>query len=211
VVESIDREDMVARQIRARCIRDERVLAAMSMVPRERFVPEKERWRSYYDEPIPIGSGQSISQPYIVARMVELLELQGDEKVLEIGAGSGYHAAILGQVARKVIAIELLPELAERAQAALRELNYSNVTVLCGDGSMGYQPEAPYQGISVAAAAPYAPQELLQQLSADGRLVIPVGSRDEQELYVYRRDSGSFPGRPAGGCRFVPLLGARGW
>jgi protein-L-isoaspartate(D-aspartate) O-methyltransferase len=202
---------MVARQLRARGIRDERVLAAMSDVPRECFVPEKERWRAYYDEPLPIGSAQSISQPYIVARMAELLELTGHEKVLEIGAGSGYHAAILGRLAREVIAIELLPELAERAQAALKELHNDNVMVLCGDGSMGYEPQAPYEGISVAAAAPFAPQELLAQLAEDGRLVIPVGSRDEQELYVYRRGPGGFPGRPAGGCRFVPLRGARGW
>jgi protein-L-isoaspartate(D-aspartate) O-methyltransferase len=202
---------MVARQLRARGIRDERVLAAMNAVPRECFVPETDRWRAYYDEPLPIGSAQSISQPYIVARMAELLELQGHEKILEIGAGSGYHAAILGHLAREVVAIELLPELAERAQTTLKELHYSNVSVLCGDGSTGYEPQAPYEAISVAAAAPVAPQELLHQLAEGGRLVIPIGSREEQELYVYRRQSGAFPGRPAGGCRFVPLRGARGW
>jgi protein-L-isoaspartate(D-aspartate) O-methyltransferase len=207
----LERRNMVQQQLGSRGIRDSRVLDAMSSVPRELFIPERDRWRAYQDEPVPIGGSQSISQPYMVARMAELLELQGLEKVLEVGAGSGYHAAVLGRLAREVIAIELLPELAARARAALAEAGCPNVRVVCGDGSMGLDSEAPFDAISVAAAAPVAPRELLAQLAEGGRLVIPVGSREEQELYLYRRESGRFPGRPAGGCRFVPLRGARGW
>ena len=206
-----ERTEMIALQLRSRGIRDPRVLQAMASVPRESFVPEEDRWRAYFDEPVPIGSGQTVSQPYMVARMAELLELAGNEKVLEIGAGSGYSAAVLSLLAKEVTTIELLPELAERARALLAELGYSNITVVCGDGSVGYEPAAPYEGISVAAAAPLAPRELLAQLTPGGRLVIPVGSREEQELYVYRREPDRFPGVPAGGCRFVPLRGARGW
>jgi len=206
-----DRGEMVALQLRSRGIRDPRVLEAMATVPRECFVPDKDRWRAYLDEPVPIGSGQTVSQPYMVARMAELLELTGSEKVLEIGAGSGYSAAVLSRLAREVIALEILPELAGRAQEVLARLGYSNVIVICGDGSVGYEPDAPYEGITVAAAAPVAPRELLLQLTPGGRLVIPVGSREEQELFVYRREPDRFPGSPAGGCRFVPLRGARGW
>ncbi len=196
---------MVQRQLCARGICDERVLAAMSEIPREEFVPEHFRSRAYCDEPLAIGFGQTISQPYMVALMVQCLELDGTETVLEVGAGSGYHAAVLGALAAKVIAIELIPELAGIAGANLdRAACGTNVTVLCRDGSKGCLEHAPFRAISVAAAAPCLPAALVDQLDEGGRMVMPVGDAD-QELLVVRKQGGDISSRVAAYCRFVPL------
>jgi len=203
---------MVEQQLRRRGITDERVLEAMASVPRELFVPEPARAGSYADEPISIGHGQTISQPYITALMVEVLELTGDEKVLEIGAGSGYHAALLGKLAARIISLELVPALAEDAQRNLEQAGLGeNVKVIAGDGSVGYPAEAPYDAISVAAGAPAVPASLLDQLMDPGRIVIPVGSREEQDLLVITKSGGETSSRVATRCRFVPLRGGEGW
>lgn len=206
-----DREKMVERQIRARGVRDERVLAAMLQVPRHRFVDEAQRHRAYDDCPLPIGSGQTISQPYIVARMLQLLDLQGDETVLDVGAGSGYQTALLSLLARRVIAIERLGGLARAARTRLEEMDVHNVQVICADGTLGWSEEAPYQGIVVAAGAPATPAPLLEQLDDGGRLVIPRGNRSVQDLQLLVRDGEHVSEHPAGGCRFVPLVGRYGW
>jgi len=206
------RRYMVERHLRGRGIRDERVLEAMGRIPRELFVPERYRHNAYCDEPIPIGCGQTISQPYITALMVQALELKGSERVLEVGAGSGYHAAVLGALAGEVITIEIIPELAEMAQRNLEASACgANVRVIVGDGSLGYPPEAPYDAISVAAAAPEIPPQLVDQLDDPGRLVIPIGSLDEQELIVLTKSGGATSRRVAALCRFVPLRGGEGW
>jgi protein-L-isoaspartate(D-aspartate) O-methyltransferase len=205
---SLKRRLMVERQLRARAIGDERVLAAMLEIPREEFIPERNRAASYADEPVSIGHGQTISQPYMTALMAQCLELQGTEMVLEVGAGCGYHAAVLGALAARVIAIELIPELAEMARDNLyRTGRAGNVTVVTGDGSLGYAEEAPYDAISVAAAASDIPSALLDQLKDPGRLVIPVGPYSEQELRVVRKEAGRIDWRVATYCRFVPLRG----
>jgi len=207
-----ERAGMVERQIRARGIRDARVLAAMAQVPREEFVPEPHRGESYADEPVSIGCDQTISQPYIVALMAECLALKGHETVLEVGCGSGYHAAVLGMLAERVVAVEILPELAALAEANLaRTGRSSNVRVVAADGSAGYPPLAPYDAISVAAAAPSTPEPLLEQLSDPGRLVIPVGDRFEQNLLLIRTIGGRMQTRVVTGVRFVPLRGGYGW
>ncbi len=206
------REQMVSRQLRARAIRDERLLAAMREIPRELFVPEEYRAHACNDEPLPIGGGQTISQPYMTAVMIQELGLEGEEKVLEIGAGSGYAAAVMGALARSVIAIELVPELAGQARENLRAAGAgANVRVIQGDGSLGYPAEAPYDAISVAAGAPEVPAALIEQLAGGGRLVIPVGDRSEQTLQILTRAGGQIVRRSAGGCRFVPLRGGAGW
>lgn len=197
---------MVERQLRARGIRDERVLAAMGEIPREEFVPSPFRGASYADDPAPIGHGQTISQPYMVALMAQCLELTGTETVLEVGAGCGYHAAVLGALADRVITLELIPELAEMARKNLEKTGRAgNITVICGDGSKGWPECAPYEGISVAAAAEEVPPALVEQLAEGGRLVIPVGGGWEQELRVMRKVGGQTPWRVATFCRFVPL------
>ena len=206
------RVHMVEKQLRRRHIRDERVLRAMSEIPREEFVPESARNDAYADEPISIGYGQTISQPYMTALMAQVLELTGKETVLEIGAGSGYAAAVLAQLAARVIAVEIVPELAALAEANLRAAGCDgNVRVFCSDGSLGYPDLAPYDAISVAAAAPDVPGQLVDQLTDPGRLAIPVGSLDEQELYVKTKSGGRVTSRVAARCRFVPLRGGGGW
>ncbi len=209
---SAERREMRERQLGARGIDDPRVLAAMDEIPREEFVPQQERATAYRDAPIPIGYGQTISQPYMTALMAQELGLNGYERVLEVGTGSGYAAAVLGLLAREVVSVELIPELAEAAIAALRRTGLGrNVRVIAGDGSWGMAEMAPYDGISVAAAAPDIPESLLAQLGDPGRLVIPVGPAPEQELVVIRKERGRLTRRVATPCSFVPLLGGNGW
>ena len=206
------RYEMVERQLRRRGIKNERVLAAMLAVPREQFVPEAQRERSYEDTPLPIGHGQSISQPYITALMTECLGLSSNNTILEIGAGSGYHTAVLALLAARVVAIETIPELAEQARQNLERTGHlNNVTIVCADGSGGWPEFAPYDAISVAAGAPEIPWQLLEQLADPGRLVIPVGSREDQDLKVVAKENGIVSTRTAGFCRFVPLRGEQGW
>ena len=203
---SRQRRMMVERQLRARGIHDERVLAAMLEIPREEFIPQREHGEAYSDEPVSIGYGQTISQPYMTALMVQCLEITATDQVLEVGAGCGYHAAVLGALAARVIAVELIPELAEMARENLRRTGRArNITVITGDGSLGYPKEAPYHAISVAAAAADIPPALLDQLTDPGRLAIPVGPYWEQELRVLRKEAGRIDWRVAAYCRFVPL------
>jgi len=202
---------MVRTQIVRRGVRDERVLAALESVPRHLFVPEEYRHAAYDDNPLPIGSSQTISQPYIVALMTELLKLTGEERVLEIGTGSGYQAAILGMLAKEVHTVEYVPELATKAEKVLNELGIENVHVHIGDGSLGWPQSAPYGGILVAAAAPQAPKTLLKQLDEGGRMVLPVGGRGTQNLEVWERDGDRFKSRVETAVAFVPLRGEKGW
>ena len=202
---------MVERQLRRRDLVDERVLAAMERVPRELFVPAPLRDRAYDDAALPIGAGQTISQPYMVAHICQALALRGRERVLDVGTGSGYQAAVLALLAAEVHTIERLPELAARARQALAEAGCANVTVHVGDGTVGLPEHAPYVGIAVAAAAPAIPETLYEQLEPRGRLVIPVGGRHGQELQlVVRSPEGPAIVRSVP-CRFVPLLGAEGF
>ena len=206
------REEMIQKQLRRRGIRDPRVLEAMRIVPRHEFVPAAYQRSAYADEPLPIARGQTISQPYMVAAMAQALELKGTERVLEVGAGCGYHAAVLAELSAEVFTIELEPKLAALARRNLRRCGYSRVTVIEGDGSLGYPERAPFQAISVAAGAPEVPARLLEQLDeSGGRLVIPVGSLDDQELRVIRKSPAGIRTRAAGLCRFVPLRGAQAW
>ncbi len=202
---------MVDEQLRARDIVDERVLAAMERVPRELFVPQGERHRAYADAALPIGHGQTISQPYMVAKIAEALDLSGGERVLDVGTGSGYQAAVLAELAGEVHTIERLPELAEQARQNLAAAGYENVRVQIGDGTLGLPQHAPFAAIAVAAAAPGLPQRLYQQLEPRGRLVVPVGGRWGQRLEVVVRS----PEGPAVvrsvPCRFVPLVGEEGF
>jgi protein-L-isoaspartate(D-aspartate) O-methyltransferase len=207
-----ERRRMVDRHLRKRGIRDPRVLNAMLTIPREEFVPHELRVCSYQDEPLQIGYGQTISQPYMIALMAELLELTGTETVLDVGGGSGYHAAVLGQLAARVVSIEIIPALARQAEQNLARTGLGrNITLVRGDGSQGWPEAAPYAGISVAAAAPDIPEPLLAQLRDDGRLVIPVGGKRDQELRVIVKSDGAIHERVATSCRFVPLRGAGGW
>jgi protein-L-isoaspartate(D-aspartate) O-methyltransferase len=192
-------------------IRDKRVLEAMSRIPREQFVPPEERHLAYEDSPLPIGFDQTISQPFIIAIMTEALELTGDEKVLEVGTGSGYQTAILAELARKVITTERQPPLAEAAEEILDRLGYTNVAVHLAEETLGWQREAPYNAIMVTAGAPRVPDDLLAQLAIGGRLVIPVGSRYLQELYKVTRHKKKNVIQDLGGCRFVSLIGKDAW
>lgn len=192
-------------------VKDERVLAAMAHIPRERFIPSGEQQLAYEDRPLPIGFGQTISQPLIVALMTEALELTGNEKVLEVGTGSGYQAAILAELARLVITTERLPALAEKAKQTLDRLGYINVEVHLAGETLGWSSEAPYQAIVVTAGAPRVPDSLLSQLVIGGRLVIPVGSRYTQELYKIIKRKKKNIVRNLGGCRFVSLIGKDAW
>ena len=200
-----ERERMVRTQIQARGVRDERVLAAMRAVPRHLFVPEQQRYAAYEDGPLPIGQGQTISQPYIVAVMSELLAPGPDDVVLDVGTGSGYQAAVLARLAKRVVSIELVPELAQSARERLAALGYTNVEVITGDGWAGVPAQAPFDGILVAAAPPVVPQALLDQLDVGARLVIPVGEW-EQDLRVYERTPRGIEQRTVFGVRFVPLV-----
>jgi protein-L-isoaspartate(D-aspartate) O-methyltransferase len=210
---------MVERQLRRRGITDERVLAAMREVPRERFVPEEYRRRSYADSALPIGYGQTISQPWIVAAICQALSLDGDERVLEVGAGSGYSACVLSRLAREVLAVERLPELAAEARRALSELGVTNVEVIVADGSVGLPDRAPFDAIAVHATAPAPPRALVEQLVVGGRLVIPIATDRADMLTAYTRTAERID--PATGeglartvigpCRFVPLIGEEGF
>jgi protein-L-isoaspartate(D-aspartate) O-methyltransferase len=207
-----ERQEMVETQLRRRGIRDERVLRAMGAIPREEFVPPEHRVMAYRDEPVHIGYGQTISQPYMTALMAEVLELDGTETVLEVGGGCGYAAAVLGALAARVISVEIVPGLVAFARANLRKtMRGGNVTVAQGDGSVGYEEGASYDAISVAAGAPDIPMPLLSQLKDPGRLTIPVGDRADQELRVVRKLNGRIDYRVATQCRFVPLRGGEGW
>ena len=205
------RRRMVESQLRGRGIRDPRVLGAMSAVPRELFVPEALRRRAYEDGALPIGAEQTISQPYMVARTCELARLRGHERVLEVGAGSGYQAAVLSLIADEVVTIERIPELAERAWEALRAMGADNVQVVVGDGTMGWPDRAPYDCIVVAAGAPRIPRALVEQLRDGGRMVIPKGDRDLQRLCVVELRDGELVEVEHDACVFVPLLGRDGW
>src|SRR5436190_5799376 len=207
------REEMVEQDIAARDVRDELVLDAMRRVPRELFVPEKLREFAYEDSPLPIGAGQTISQPYIIAFMAEALMLKGGEKILEIGTGSGYAAAVLSEIAADVYTVERLDQLADSATARLAELGYRNVQVLHGDGTRGWPEHAPYDAIVVAARGPQVPESLTEQLEIGGRLVIPVGAgRRAQELVrVIRLSDTEYRSQHIADVRFVPLIGEEGW
>lgn len=206
-----ERDRMVEAQIARRGIRDERVLAVMRKVPRHLFLPEDVRDYAYTDGPIRIGSGQTISQPYIVALMTELLDVQPQHKVLDVGTGSGYQAAILNELAAEVHTIERHPELADSAEQRLASLGYETIRVHTGDGTQGYVPCAPYDRIVVAAAAPGVPKPLLEQLKDGGRLVIPVGSRFSQRLEVWDRAGDDYQKESDIAVVFVPLVGKNGW
>jgi protein-L-isoaspartate(D-aspartate) O-methyltransferase len=206
-----ERRLMVESQIRKRGVKEERVLQAMASVPRHEFVPAPWIHLAYADEPLPIGHGQTISQPYIVAAMTASLGLTDSEKVLEIGTGCGYQAAVLSLLAREVHTVELLPELSQSAAERLTRLGLSNVHVHCGDGTLGWPEFSPYDAILVAAAAPSVPEPLLQQLAEGGRLIAPVGDELNQELQLITRRDGKCLVQPGGPCRFVPLKGKFGW
>ena len=208
---SDERNRMVDRQIEARGIRNPRVLAAMREIPRHIFIPSPYDRSAYEDCPLPIGSGQTISQPYIVALMTELLKPEPNDNVLEIGTGCGYQAAILAKLVRKVTSIERIPAVADLARSNLTALGFSNVAVITTDGTLGYPENAPYDGIIITAATPSVPKPLIDQLAENGRLVAPVGGREIQELVVLSRRSGVISQELHGGVRFVPLIGEHGW
>ncbi len=205
------RERMVEIQLQARDISDPRVLAAMRRVPRHEFVPEGYREMAYADAPLSIGHGQTISQPYIVALMTQLLELEPEDNALEIGTGSGYQAAILSLLAKRVYTLERISDLADQAQSRLNALGYSNVQVILSDGSMGAAEHGPFQAILVTAAAPRVPEPLKEQLGEGGRLVLPVGSRYSQTLERLRRHGDEFQREQIAPVAFVPLIGRHGW
>lgn len=205
------RRSMVRSQLAARGITDRGVLAAMASVPRERFVPDNQRHLAYADRPLSIGLNQTISQPYIVALMAEQAHLSEHSRVLEVGTGSGYAAAIFAEIAYHVWTIERLEKLAREAEQRFAEMDTKNVTVIVGDGALGHPAEAPFDAIIVAAAAPCPPPPLLQQLSEGGLLVIPIGDRAYQDLTVVERTPDGFRDYDAGSCRFVPLVSPKGF
>jgi protein-L-isoaspartate(D-aspartate) O-methyltransferase len=204
---STQRETMVEVQIRARGVNDEKVLDAMRKVPRHLFVPQKIRSFAHGDEPLPIGEGQTISQPYIVAYMTQALELTGKEKVLEVGTGSGYQTAVLAEIVRQVFTVELLSALSDRARALLQELGYTDIHYKVGDGTSGWEENAPFDAIIVTAAAPAVPKRLQDQLSPDGRMIIPVGA-GFQDLFLISRERRGFRKKKLLPVRFVPLISA---
>ena len=207
-----ERRKMVDQQLRKRGIRDPRVLAAMGSIPREEFVPPEHRVLAYNDDPVPLGPGQTISQPYMTALMAQELGLTGSETVLEVGTGSGYAAAVLGAIAQTVVSLDIVPSLVVQARENLRRTaRDGNITVVEADGSLGYPQLGPYPAISVAAGAPQVPPSLLQQLADPGVLVIPVGQLEDQQLRVVTRRGGQLYSRCATLCRFVPLRGGEGW
>jgi protein-L-isoaspartate(D-aspartate) O-methyltransferase len=208
---SRERGEMIDRLRNHYRIKDERVLAVMSTLPRHLFVPDALRAHAYGDHALPIEHGQTISQPYIVARQTELLEVDSDTRVLEIGAGSGYQTAVLSQIAGQVFALERIPELARDAQELMRILGIFNATIRCFDGTYGWNEFAPYRGILVAAAAPDIPQPLVDQLALGGHMVIPVGSEKEQRLVRVTRTAEGYRTEDFGGCQFVKLIGRYGW
>ena len=206
-----ERRAMVEEQIRERGVGAPRLLAALLAVPRHLFVPEDYVAGAYSDQPLPIGEGQTISQPYMVAVMTEALELSGNERVLEVGTGSGYQAALLSLLAAEVYTVESHASLALAARQRLAQLGYANVHVHSGDGTMGLSEAAPFDAIVVTAAAPRVPLPLVEQLAEGGRLVIPVGQADQQELLQVRKTAGQITSRALHYCRFVPLVGRYGW
>jgi len=205
------RVEMIEKQVRRRGVTDPAVLAAMQAVPRHEFVAEEIRSNAYADAPLPIGGGQTISQPYIVAAMTAALHLRASDKVLEIGTGCGYQAAVLACLAKDVFTIERRPELASGACARLARLGYSNAHVHCGDGTLGLPEFAPFDAILVAAAAPAIPKPLLVQLAEGGRMILPLGGVEHQELQLIEKHGDAFPTKMLEGCRFVPLVGYHGW
>ena len=206
-----ERLQMVRDQIEARGVEDRRVLDAMREIPRHLFIPEELQAAAYHDRPLPIGSGQTISQPYIVGLMTALLEVTQSDRVLEIGTGSGYQAAILSKLARTVVTIERLPEIAVKAKDLMRCLGIFNVNVVVEDGTLGYPPDAPYDRIMITAASPDIPAPLIDQLADEGKLVAPVGSRDLQQLVRITKRGDRINRENFGGVVFVPLLGRHGW
>jgi protein-L-isoaspartate(D-aspartate) O-methyltransferase len=207
----LKRKQMVERQLRRRGISDARVLAAMEEVPRHRFLPEPDDPAAYGDHPLPIGSGQTISQPYMVALMTQCLHLEGPERILEIGTGSGYQAALIAELAREVYTLERFPSLADRARQTLADLGCRNVTVIVGDGSLGHPEAAPYDGIIVTAAAPQVAPPWIDQLADPGRLVVPLGDRWGQTLTIVTKRRDKTRHESVCGCVFVPLIGEHGW
>lgn len=198
--------------LQAKGIHDLGVLRAVSLVPRHRFVPESVKHRAYEDAALPIGGGQTISQPWVQARYLEVLALRGTEKVLEVGTGSGYQTALLAMLADRVFSIERVPELTRDAQKVMLDLGIKNVTIMGGDGTLGWRPYAPFDAILVAAASPEIPKPLLEQLAIGGRLVIPIGDRDRQVLnLVTRRSADTYDTTTLGDVRFVPLIGEHGF
>ena len=208
---SLQRQLMVERQLKARGIFNECVLAAMTKVPREEFIAPELREHAYEDRPLMIGCSQTISQPYIVASMLQAAELRPEDRVLELGTGSGYQTALLAEIVHSVLSIERHPELAEAARKRLSCLGYRNVEIVVGDGTLGYPGKAPYDVILVSAAAPQIPQTLVEQLAVGGRMVLPVGSRDFQDLVLVRRDDEGIRRIRLDGCAFVPLIGEQGF
>ncbi|MFA6241005.1 MAG: protein-L-isoaspartate(D-aspartate) O-methyltransferase [Candidatus Hydrogenedentales bacterium] len=206
-----DRERMVEVQLKRRGISNPHVLEAMGTIPRECFVPDALKGHAYDDRPLEIGHGQTISQPFMVALMTQLLAIQPGDSVLEVGTGSGYQCAVLANIAARVVSVERVPELATRSCALLDSLGYTNVAVHIGDGTLGWVEAAPYDAIVVTAAGPRVPAMLCEQLREGGRLVCPVGARESQELFRVTRHEGVFREERGTGCVFVPLIGADGW
>ena len=205
------RREMVEAQLIPRGIKDEKVLSAFRKVPRHEFVPENIRYSAYDDCALPIGEGQTISQPYMVAIMTEFLKLKGHEKVLEIGTGSGYQAAILAELCNQVYTIERMEDLSRRAEKIIKELDYTNIEFFTGDGTEGHEEASPYDGILVTAGCPEIPSPLVDQLAEGGRLVLPLGDRYLQTLTLVTKEKGKIKVEGSIGCVFVPLVGKYGW
>lgn len=205
------RAEMVEAQLRRRGIHDERVLLAMETVPRHEFVPWQLQREAYHDSPVPIGEGQTISQPYIVGHMLQALRLGPLDRVLEVGTGTGYEAAVMSRIVQEVYTIERFASLAEAARKTFDRLGYRNIHVVIGDGSRGYPEAAPYAAIIVAAAAPRVPHALLEQLSDGGRMIVPVGPSDLQQLFLVSKHDGNVQTKVLDTCRFVPLIGEHGY